>query len=164
MPYNVFVSHSMAQEDHALLVGFHSLAAGKGLQTYFAERDWQPGTSLPDKIERAIRASDCMVVFLTRAGHHSKWVHQEIGFAQGIGLRRIPVVERGIDLTGFDLAKEYVGLDRTAPAQTLHNITTYLERLKTDKERNGAGLVLGGLIGLWLLSQTDPKPRKRNRR
>jgi hypothetical protein len=163
MPYNVFVSHSMAQEDHALLMGFHSLAGARGLQTYFAERDWQPGTSLPDKIERAIRVADCMVVFLTRAGHHSKWVHQEIGFAQGIGLRRIPIVEQGIDLTGFDLAKEYIALNRLAAAQTLHNLAAYLEKMKTEKERNQAGLVVGGLVGLWLLSQSEPKSRRRRR-
>ncbi len=146
MAYKIFLSHSMAHEDLNLLTSFVSLLRTKGIESYLAERDWQPGTPLPQKIKAAIRASDCMVAFLTKAGDHSRWVHQEIGFAEAIPLRRIPIVEKGVDIAGFDLGREYVSLDRAAPLQTLHNLTAFLDGLKTKKEQGESIFVFGAIL------------------
>lgn len=153
MAYKIFVSHSMAHEDRDLLTSFVSLLKTKGIDSYLAERDWQPGTPLPEKIKTAIRTSDCMVAFLTKAGDHSRWVHQEIGFAEAIPLKRIPIVEKGVDTAGFDLGREYVSLDRTAPVETLHNLTAFLDGLKAKKEQTEGIFVVGALLlGLVALS------------
>ena len=93
-PYSVFVSHSMKQEDLAIVYETERDARSRGISCYIAERDWQFGKSLPAKIDTAIRASDCVVAFLTQGGAHSAWVNQEIGHAVGCKKPRILVVKK----------------------------------------------------------------------
>ncbi len=151
--YNVFVSHSMRQEDLSIIYSAVHDAKFRGINCYVAERDVQLGHSLPAKIESAIRNCDCFVVFLTQGGASSEWVNQEIGLARGCGKLRIQVVEQGVQIKGFDIDKEYIELDRLNPASAISRLSDHLGRLKDEKEskQKVALFVIGALALLALL-------------
>jgi hypothetical protein len=147
MGYEVFVSHSMRQEDLGIVYAAARDARARDINCYIAERDWQFGHSLPEKIKAHIRTCDCFVAFLTLGGSHSEWVNQEIGCAVGLRRHRILVVERGVEIKGFDIGKEYVVLDRINPSKAIATLNTYLSTLKDVKEKQqiAALFVLGVL-------------------
>jgi hypothetical protein len=150
--YTVFVSHSMSQEDLGIIYTAVADARSRGINCYIAERDWQFGHSLPAKIDNAIRASDCFVAFLTHGGVHSAWVNQEIGHAAGCNKPRILVVEQGVQVQGFDVAKEYVSLDRRNPWDAIIKLNTYLAQLRLAKEKQrNAGIFVLAVLGLLAL-------------
>jgi hypothetical protein len=155
MTYKAFLSHSMAQEDLGLVYEVARQAQHREVTCYIAERDYQIGNPLPAKIEQNIRDSDCLIVFLTRGGAHSGWVNQEVGFAKACGKLILPVVEKGIRITGFLIGLEYVEVDRYDPLQALSLLAEYLGRLKSQKDQNElatAALLAGGVLFLLLLS------------
>jgi hypothetical protein len=151
-PYSVFVSHSMKQEDLAIVYEADRDARARGINCYIAERDWQLGKSLPSKIDNAIRTCDCFVAFLTNGGAHSAWVQQEIGHAVGCKKLRILVVEKGLQVQGFDVGKEYLALDRANPWEAINRLNSYLSQLQLvkDQQRN-AGLFVLGVVALLAL-------------
>ena len=152
MAYTVFVSHSMNQDDLGLVYETARQARLSGIECYIAERDWQFGNSLPNKIESAIRSCDCFVAFWTQGGAHSAYVNQEIGFARASGKPRILVVERGVQVKGFDVDKERIEFDRWNPLQAIATLNQYLSHLKSAKEQQEATLVVVGFFGLLLLA------------
>jgi hypothetical protein len=142
----------MRQDDLAIVYEAARQAQLRGINCYIAERDWQFGMSLPQKIENAIRTSDCLVAFWTQGGAYSAFVNQEIGFARACGRTRILVVEQGVPVKGFDIDKEYIELDRCNPLQAISVLNDYLSRLGLEKEqRQSAAVLLLGIIGLLLL-------------
>jgi hypothetical protein len=152
MVYNVFVSHSMRQDDLGIVYEAAKRASLTGIECYIAERDWQFGKSLPEKIENAIRRCDSFVAFWTQGGAYSAYVNQEIGFARACRKPRILVVERGIPLKGFEIDKEYIELDRWNPLHAIEVLNAYLSRLKSEKEQQQKAVVLVlGVIALLLL-------------
>ena len=154
MVYKVFVSHSMKQEDLGIVYETSKQAKFSAIDCYIAERDWQFGKSLPQKVEKAIKYCDCFVAFWTVGGAHSAYVNQEIGFARACGRQRILVVEQGVSLKGFDVDKEYIELDRQNPFQAINVLNKYLCQLKSAKEQQQRAcgcfvLVVLGLIFLF---------------
>jgi hypothetical protein len=150
--YNVFVSHSMKQEDLGIIYEAARDAACRGINCYVAERDVQLGKSLPVKLENAIRNCDCFVVFLTHGGASSVMVNQEIGIARGCGKLSIQVVEKGVEVKGFDIDKEYLVLDRSNPAAAISVLNDHLIRLKAEKEsKQAAALFIVGALALLAL-------------
>ncbi len=148
--YTAFISHSMVQEDIGIVYEACNHAAVSGINCYIAERDWQFGHSLPQKIKNNILACDCFVAFLTRGGAQSAWVNQEIGCAVAHSKPRILLVETGVELQGFDAANEYITLDRFNPWDAISRLSYYLSHLKLAKEqKENTGLLLLGIIGLW---------------
>ncbi|MGO9208773.1 MAG: toll/interleukin-1 receptor domain-containing protein [Terriglobales bacterium] len=150
-PYNVFVSHSMRQEDLGIVYTAATDAHARGLTCYIAERDWQFGHSLPAKIDNAIRACDCFVAFLTQGGAHSRFVNQEIGHAVGCKKPRILVVEQGVQVEGFDVGNEYISLDRANPWDAIGTLNTHLLRLQLAKQQRNAGVFVLAVLGLLAL-------------
>jgi hypothetical protein len=156
--YNVFVSHSMTQEDLGIIYEAARDAACRGINCYIAERDVQLGQSLSAKIDNAIRQCDCLVVFLTYGGAGSTYVNQEIGLARGCGKLRIQVVEKGVQVKGFDIDKEHVVLDRENPAAAISTLNEHLLRLKSEKEaRQKAALFVVGALALLALLGSSSK-------
>jgi hypothetical protein len=133
MDYKVFFSHSMTQNDLAVVYEASRQASLSGVDSYIAERDWQPGVSLPDKVRNEIAKADCLVAFWTEGGSHSAWVNQEIGAAYALGKPIIPIVEKGLSLTGFPTDMEYLQLDREEPQPTFEKLTSYLSRQKLER-------------------------------
>ena len=162
MAYNVFVSHSMAQEDVAIVWEAVRQARLRGVFCYMAERDWQFGNTLATKIEGAIEKCDCFVAFWTKGGAHSAFVNQEIGYARRARKHRILVVEKGVPLKGFDIGKEFIELDRQDPFTAVNILSTHLSHLsnlKSERERQQekAGLFVLGAISLLLLARGGKK-------
>jgi hypothetical protein len=157
----MFVSHSMKQEDLAIIYAACNDAVLRGITCYIAERDWQFGRPLPAKIDNAIRTCDCFVAFLTQDGAHSAWVNQEIGHAVACKKLRILIVEQGVKVQGFDVGNEYIPLDRSNPWDAITKLNAYLSRLKLEKAEKlrNAGLLVLGILGLFFLggSSEDDK-------
>jgi hypothetical protein len=92
--YQVFISHSSKDRQTVELIA--SRVSTLGIATYLYEHDPQPGTLLADKIKKAIRRTDAVVVLLTRKGAASPYVQQEVGVALAADKLVIPLVEKGI--------------------------------------------------------------------
>jgi hypothetical protein len=159
MKYSVFVSHSMNQDDLGVVYETARQAEAAGISLYIAERDWQFGTSLPAKIENAIRTCDHFVAFWTHGGAHSQYVNQEIGFAKACGRPRVFVVEKGEQVKGFDVDKEYVELDRGNPQNAISQLNSFLafqmqqKQARAESERQSEQqrkmwLTVTGIVGL----------------
>jgi hypothetical protein len=159
MAFTVFVSHSMNQDDLGIVYDAARQAQAVGVNFYIAERDWQFGKSLPDKIEQAIRTCDHFIAFWTRGGAHSQYVNQEIGFARACGKSRVLVVERGEVVRGFDVDKEYVELDRTRPQEAIGRLNSFLaeqvrckqartEEKQRQEQQRKMWLAIMGVVGL----------------
>lgn len=159
MAYTVFVSHSMNQDDLGIVYDAARQAQAVGVEFYIAERDWQFGESLPDKIERAIRGCDHFVAFWTKGGAYSQFVNQEIGFARASEKPRVYVVEKGQPVRGFDVDKEYVPLDRENAQEAIGTLNAFLveqmrhklareEEKQRQEEQKKMWLAIIGIVGL----------------
>ena len=90
----MFFSHSMTQADLSVVYEASRQASQSDVECYIAERDWQPGQSLPEKVRKEIAEADCLVAFWTDGGSHSVWVNQEIGAAYALDKPMILLVEK----------------------------------------------------------------------
>jgi hypothetical protein len=144
----------MVQDDLGIVYEISKQANLNGISTNISERDSHYGEPLSEKIERSIKASDCMLIFLTKDGTQSAWVNQEIGFAKALGKLRIPIIEEGVQVKGYDIGNEYIRFNREDPYQAMNNTIQYLKDIKLQKEQNEAigWLILGGLALLGLIS------------
>lgn len=138
MSFSVFVSHSMRPHDLPLLRGVCEHLSHHGITYYLAERDWRFGERLPPRVENEIKRSDCVLGFLTKEGHASDYVNQEIGVAIAAKKPIIPVLEQGADLTGFRAGLDYVELDRLSPQECATRLTARLNQLNTTSEVRSA--------------------------
>lgn len=154
MAYKVFLSHSMGEEDRDIVAQLSAVIQSHGVDRYIAARDYQLGHALPEKVEVNIRSSDSFVALLTQGGVHRDWVNQEIGFARGQRKLIIPVVELGVEPSGFLAGIEYVQLDRVNAAHGLQVLGSYLAGLRQQKEATQliAAAVVAALILVILLS------------
>jgi len=92
----VYISHSPADEDLALQL---SRALWRvGLESYVALYNLSPFISLAERVAFGIHNCECLVALLTEKGSSSPTVCQEIGFARGIDLLIIPLLEDGATL------------------------------------------------------------------
>jgi hypothetical protein len=83
MSYSVFLSH--ASEDIKIAQWIVSCSKTIGVKVYLFERDPQLGNSVSEKVKQEIQKSDSVLVLLTNTSQSSAYVHQEIGFAEGVG-------------------------------------------------------------------------------
>jgi hypothetical protein len=155
--YKVFLSHSMAEADRDLVAQIAGVIQGHGIECYIASRDYQLGHQLPEKIAGSLRSSDSLVALLTQGGSHGEWVNQEIGFARGIGKLTIPVLEVGVEPSGFLVGLEYLRLDRGNAAHGLDALGQYLTGLRQKKETTelivGAAVVAALIVIIVLSSE-----------
>ena len=154
MPFSVFVSHSMRPHDLPLLRGVCEHLSHHGITYYLAERDWRFGEPLPLRVESEIKRSDCVLGFLTKEGHASDYVNQEIGVAITAKRVVIPVLEKGTDVTGFRTGLDYVELDRLAPQDCATKLSARLNRVSaTEDVRSAICWAVIATAGLLFLGQ-----------
>jgi hypothetical protein len=123
-----FLSHSML--DAAEVEKVHTAIAALGVHVYLAEHDPQPGTSLAAKVTTAIRASDAVVVLLTKSAAESPWVQQEIGVAHEAGKLIVPIRQSGINVNmGVLAGVEWIEADFADPVDALAVISSRLAPL-----------------------------------
>ena len=146
MSYTVFLSHSI--KDAAWASWVKSRANDVGIEVYLFEHDPQPGNYIAEKVQQAIRASDAVMVLLTKHSEASSYVQQEIGFAQAALKPVVPLVWPGVQ--GKSLAmlegKEYVPFDPDKAGVALPPVLAYLSKLKSQKELGAAIFVLASLV------------------
>ena len=119
----------------------------KGIITHVSEWHEQPGKSLPQKIANLIDASDCVLALLTVGGERSSWVNQEIGYSKGVKRPTIPVVEDGVEVSGFLQGLEYIRFKRDDLYDAVTKAVEYLKTLAIRKEQEEWGnIILGGLV------------------
>lgn len=164
MSFNVFISHSSADAELVHLVA--SWLQSNGFTPYVAEYDLRPGARLSDKVKAGLASSDCVVLLLTRNATLSPWVNQEIGQAVESSKLIIPIVEEGVNLSGYLEGIEFIRFSRSYPYDAITRAIEYLSFLsvrKTEEERNRAlvGLLMG-FFGLLTLASASSR-QERNR-
>ena len=77
----VFISHS--QQDKELAKKVAASLESAGLEVWDAENEILPGDNWAEKVARALRESEAMVVLLSKNALKSDWVRREIEYALG---------------------------------------------------------------------------------
>lgn len=102
----IFISHAF---DDEVLASKMKTVLEKHEQievAYMAQKSPNFELEISDKITREIQDSDYLVAIITKTSKTKPSVHQELGFAQGVGIHKIPVVEKnakkGVLLEGRD--------------------------------------------------------------
>jgi hypothetical protein len=148
MVFTVFISHST--EDMDVVYELAKYLKLSGINVHVSEWFEQPGESLPQKVAGLLNASDCVLALLTVGGERSRWVNQEIGYAKGVSKLIIPVVEDGVQVTGFLQSLEYIPFKRDDPYDAVTKAAEYLKTLAIRKEQEERGkAILGGLLLLF---------------
>jgi TIR domain len=143
-----------------------------GVDVYLAEQDPKPGTSIAEKVERALVESHAVVVLITTRSINSTYVQQEVGLARAHRKPLIPVVDSRVEKSRLGLLGEleYLELDLSKPTAALAKMTASLRPLLVVQQPQitvtmaatfgaatvgdaillvGIGLLLGLLIASW---------------
>ncbi|KKM07521.1 hypothetical protein LCGC14_1733100 [marine sediment metagenome] len=150
----IFISHST--KDFRLVNVLGNYIRSFGIDVYIAERDYQPGKSLSQKIFRNIDTSNYFLVVYTINGKDSHYVSEEIGYwngKKGEGNNLIPFVEKGINPEASLCGVEYIEFDPLNPKLGMANVTNYVRqqiKLKKKEVIYDVGITLGfaGIISL----------------
>jgi hypothetical protein len=94
MAGQVFISYS--RKDDAAMQRVVSYLRKQGINVWVDNEKLTPGTSTWKKaVEKAIKESAAVVVFLSPDAYNSTWVEREISFAESHDIRIFPVLIRG---------------------------------------------------------------------
>lgn len=118
----VFLSYSRRDADWAR--SFATALKERGVSVWFDEFDVQPGESLRDALESALRNSDVLVPLLDADNVARPAVFFELGAAIGLGKTVVPIVPKELDPSSlpFDLRlRRY--LVRESPEQTAKELS-----------------------------------------
>lgn len=89
----IYISHSPDDEDMAMQLSRSLFRVG--LESDVALYNLFPAISQSERASFCIRNSDCLVALLTKEGSCCPEVCQEIGFARGLDMLIIPLLENG---------------------------------------------------------------------
>lgn len=136
--FTIFVSHSNSSSDANLVRVCKDAMRTCGLTSYFAEQDARPGIKLWNKIAIEIMRSDAFLVLWTENASESGDVREEIGIAIGAKKqdRIVPVVERGIEVSGSLKSRgvEWVDYQRPNHTKALSEALTTIMGWAVEKE------------------------------
>jgi len=154
---NVFVSFN--GKDKRLIDGLQrTTKAITGIKLYRFDHHTTPGKALAQKVEKAIKQADIVIVLFTRRAGVSDWVHQEIGIATGLGKPIIPIVQKGVAVRGVLEGREYIEMNPRNPVAALTKASKVLRnelrhreadiaRREAERRRSqGIALVAGILL------------------
>lgn len=98
------------------------------IDVYIAERDYQPGKQLSQKIMQNIDTSDYFLVVYTINGEDSIYVQHETGYWLGKrGYNEfIPLVAKEVNPRAFLSDIEYIELDFSNPKLGIINVVNYV--------------------------------------
>ena len=146
----VFISHST--KDFQLVVTLGNYLNTYGIEGYIAERDYQLGTQLSQKIMQNIDTSEYFLVVYTINGKYSEFISQEIGYWLGKkGYNNlIPFVAKGVNPKAFLCGIEYIELDPLNPTLTFNNVINYINyQIQIKKSQLTFDLSIGlGIVGI----------------
>ena len=142
----IFFSHST--QNLSLVYQIESFLDNYGYEVIIAENIQEPGVILREKFQRLIRESRFLLALLTHEGIRSKWVIDEVGYAQSINKPCLLLKERSVTMHG-DL--EWVEFSRDDSQEVIN--ATVLRAINNMLQRTGGSTWIGlALIGLILLA------------
>lgn len=153
MSIRIFISHSVAPRELALVNVMAEEAARQGVIPFIPDRDWPSNESIPDRIRRQIKDSNYMIAIASENGHHLDWLNAEIIYSQRLSPRRplLLVTDAAIQV---DPSHERIIIDHTNPLSTIAEVSHRIQRLIQDRDTQNLlkGLLVGGLTLLLLYS------------
>lgn len=147
----IFISHSVAPRELAIVNSVADVAATKGATPIIAFRDWLTQAGPPSYITSQIASSDYVIAIITQEGHHVDWVNAEIAHARRLNKPLLIVADTTI---GISAEYKVIRINRTNPLETLSNVSTEVERVVGDEKTRNlvGGILIGGLVLLLLAS------------
>jgi D-arabinose 5-phosphate isomerase GutQ len=123
---NIFLSHS--GKDEQIAEKLKNQLEQMGSDVYMFEHDQQPGSSITDKLTRAIDRCDMLFALFTKQGGQSNYVQQEIGYAKRAGKSIVPFVESGVDRSALAMLAgvEYIRFDPDNPDKSISDAQAYV--------------------------------------
>jgi hypothetical protein len=151
----IFLSHNT--QDREWCEWLKASAAEMGIAAYLAEHDIQPGNVLAEKVERAIDASEAIVVLLSDNSISAPYVHQEIGYARKAKKLIIPLVQPGIPMDRLAMLQgvEHIPFDFRNPGEGNARLRSALQRLihkQEAKAQRDAALLALACMALIMLT------------
>lgn len=135
--YSIFLSHSAA--DGPLVAGIRAQLEAIGIGVYLYEEDIQPGRSIPEKLQQAIREQDALIALLTPASAMRSFVHHEVGYALGRGKPAVALVTTDVPKADLGMLEgEYIKLDPADPLTGMASLLEYLQNQSAAKQRHAA--------------------------
>ena len=134
----VFISHSVGKAELRFVHHLSASLTGAEVPNYLALHDRQPGVRLSEKVKSHIESSQVLIALLTRKGNQSSWVHDEIGYALGKGLKVFAFVEKSLKLDGMHAGAEYLTFDPTDPSSDIAALSERLARQRAEAEAASA--------------------------
>lgn len=86
--YRIFVSYSHDNKNEADIIRKHLTDMN---QKTMSDHNLAPGMPFTDEIKRYIAYSHIFIPILTKESSERPWVHQEIGYAMGLGIPVLPL-------------------------------------------------------------------------
>ena len=108
----IFISHPIKDENLAIKLQEILKTSPLIEKAYIATKTPEFELEISQKIINEINKSDYVVAIVTVNTQDSASVHQEIGFAQGIGKPRIPMIEKEAKKGFLHEGKDYIGFER----------------------------------------------------
>lgn len=93
---NLFLSYSRG--DFAKAKALAEELKRRGVSVFLDAEELAPGVSVAKTLDRALRKSDAIVMFVGSDAAQSSWLMFEMGAAIGMGKRIVPIVAEGVDL------------------------------------------------------------------
>jgi len=90
----VFISHTFTTEDKRLASALQKVLRYRGIIGYLAEKKKRYDLLTRDKIRKEIEKSDYLVAIITNKARESASVNQEIGFALGMNVPVVVLLEK----------------------------------------------------------------------
>jgi hypothetical protein len=151
MALQIFISHSVAPKELAIVNTVADVAASKGAVPIISHRDWNPTVTLPSHIASQISSSNYFISIVTQNGHHIDWVNAEIAYSKRVNIPVLIVADAGIKIPP---QYKVIRIDRTAPLKTISIVSAEIQKLIKDEKSRSlvGGLVISGLILLFLTS------------
>lgn len=146
----IFIGHSVAPRELAVLVGIADVIERKGAQPVFPYRDWKP-TRISPGVAGQIREADYVIAIVTMDGQHLDWVNRELAYNLRLSPRKpvLVVADRGISvMSGYDVIR----INREQPFLTLTAVGEHIQKI-VGAERNQKilqGFLIGSLALLFL--------------
>ncbi len=130
MGVRIFLSHS--SRDREPVETIRAQAVAVGVEVYLFSDDLHPGENTALKIQQALRECQALVVLITSTSVQSQYVNQEIGFAKGLRLPIIPLVESTVppDRLAMLLGVDYIPFERNNVQLALTQLTQVLHQLE----------------------------------
>jgi|RifCSP16_2_1023846.scaffolds.fasta_scaffold66095_2 hypothetical protein len=151
MAVHIFISHSVAPKELAIVNTVAEIAASKGGIPIISHRNWNPTATLPSYIASQIDLSNYVIGIVTRNGHQRDWVNAEIAYSKKANKPVLLIADANIRISPQYKA---IRINRTAPLKTISTVSAEIQRLISDEKTKNlvGGLVIGGLVLLLLTS------------